>query len=303
MTGAKASRATTAAKPRRRQDSGEEAFKMSPDSTPRTVPMAHQVHGDGPALFLLAGTGYSGGTWPREMVDLLARQFSVVTFDYRGTGDTPGTAEEYTTRLFADDVRALIETLGRGPAHLLGHSMGGRVAQWVAIDSPELVRSLVMASSGPGEYRPGVTQYTGIPPSAAEQMIERGYEGYMRYQIETTFFTPEDHARRKDVVEELIRSFWAGRPTLHEYLKHVAARQGHRTVDRLGEIRQPSLVQVGDSDTHVGGTGPHVEQSRHLASALPNATLQIIEGSAHGYFWTLASKVVPDVTAFLVAAG
>ena len=69
-----------------------------------------------------------------SMVDELARHFAVVTFDYRGTGETPGTPEEYTTRLFAADVRALIRELGRGPAHVLGHSMGGRVAQWVAID-------------------------------------------------------------------------------------------------------------------------------------------------------------------------
>jgi pimeloyl-ACP methyl ester carboxylesterase len=265
--------------------------------------MAHRIRGDGPPLLLLAGTGYNGGTWPGEMVELLSRQFSVVTFDYRGTGATPGTPDEYSTRLFAADVRALIVELGRGPAHVLGHSMGGRVAQWVALDGPELVRSLVLASTGAGEYRAGSTQYTGIPPAAAEEMIQRGYEGYMRYQIETTFFTAADHASRKDVVEALIQAFWAGRPSLHDYLKHVAARQGHRAVERIGDIRQPSLVLVGDADTHAGGTGPHMDQARHLASALPNARLEVIAGSAHGYFWTQAPAVVPQVLRFLGSAG
>jgi pimeloyl-ACP methyl ester carboxylesterase len=268
----------------------------------RTVQMAHQVRGDGPPLLLLAGTGYNGGTWPGEMVDLLATRFAVVTFDYRGTGATPGTPGEYTTRLFAADVLALIDELGRGPTVVVGHSMGGRVAQWVAIDGPEQVRSLVLASTGSGEFQPGSTQYTGIPPAAAEQMIERGYEGYMRYQIETTFFTPEDHVARKDVVEELVRAFWAGRPTLHDYLKHVAARQGHRAADRIGEIRQPSLVLVGDADTHAGGTGPHLDQARHLASRLPDARLDVITGSAHGYFWTQAPTIVPRVVDFVEAA-
>jgi pimeloyl-ACP methyl ester carboxylesterase len=271
------------------------------DRVASPVRMAHLTRGDGPPLVLLAGTGYNGATWPDEMIQLLARQFAVVTFDYRGTGDTPGTPDDYSTRLFAADVLALIDQLGRGPAHLLGHSMGGRVAQWVAIDGPGAVRSLVLASTGPGEHRPGSTQYTGIPPAAAEQLIERGYEGYMRYQIETTFFTAEDHILRKDVVEELIRAFWAGRPSLHDYLKHVAARQGHRAVDRLGDIRQPALVLVGDADTHTGGTGPHLDQARHLASALPNARLQIIAGAAHGYFWTQAGTVLPSVIEFLAA--
>ena len=277
---------------------------MSADApTPSPVRMAHRVDGDGPPLLLLAGTGYNGGTWPRDMVDRLAARFAVVTFDYRGTGDTPGTPGEYSTRLFAADVRALIQELGRGPAHILGHSMGGRVAQWVAIDGPDLVRSLVLASTGAGEFRPGSTQQTGIPPAAAEQMIERGYEGYMRFQIETTFFTADDHATRKDVVEELIRVFWAGRPSLHDYLKHVAARQGHRAVERLGEIHRPAYVLVGDADTHAGGTGPHLDQARHLSNALPGARLEVIGGSAHGYFWTQAETVLPRVAAFLEAAG
>jgi pimeloyl-ACP methyl ester carboxylesterase len=261
--------------------------------------MAYRVRGDGPPLLLLAGTGYNGGTWPDEMVELLTPHYAVVTFDYRGTGETPGTPDAYTTRLFAADVRKLIEDLGRGPAHVLGHSMGGRVAQWVAIDAPELVRSLVLASTGAGEYRPGSSQSTGIPPAAAEELIERGYEGYMRFQIETTFFTPEDHARRKDVIEELIRAFWAGRPSLHDYLKHVAARQGHRAIDRIGEIRRPSLVLVGDADTHTGGTGPHLDQARHLVSVLQHASLDVVPGSAHGYFWTQARAIVPRVVDFL----
>src|SRR5688572_24913272 len=108
-----------------------------------TVRMAHRIRGDGPPLLLLAGTGYNGGTWPDEMVQRLAPRCTVVTFGCRGSGETPGTPEEYSTRLFAADVRALIQELGRGPAHVLGHSMGGRVAQWVAIDRPDLVRSLV----------------------------------------------------------------------------------------------------------------------------------------------------------------
>ena len=134
-------------------------------------------------------------------------------------------------------------------------------------------------------------------------MIERGYEGYMRHQIATTFFTAEDHATKQDVVEELIRAFWAGRPSLHDYLKHVAARQSHRAIDRIGEIRQPSLVLVGDAESHTGGTGPHLDQSRYLASALRDARMEVIAGGAHGYFWTQAPVVLPQVVEFLQSAG
>jgi pimeloyl-ACP methyl ester carboxylesterase len=261
--------------------------------------MSHRVRGDGPPLLLCAGTGYHGGTWPDWMVDPLAEHFSVVTFDYRGTGQTPGVPGEYTTRLFAADVARLIDQLGKGPAHVLGHSMGGRVAQWVALDHPDRLRSLVLAASGPGEHRPGVEPTTGIPPAAAAEMIERGYQDYMTYQINTTFFTPEYIAARPDVVRWLVDAYWTGRPDLRNYLKHVAARQGHRTADRLDGITQPTLIIVGDRDTHVGGTGSHVDQSRYLATRLRHNRYVEVPGAAHGYFWSHTDVSVAALVDFL----
>ncbi len=271
--------------------------------TAASVPMAHTIRGDGPPLFLLAGTGYNGGTWPDWMVDPLAKRYSVVTFDYRGTGETPGTADDYTTRLFAADVARLIDELGLGPAHVVGHSMGGRVGQWVAIDHPQHVRSLVMAASGPGEFRPGMVPVTGIPVAQAEQLIELGYEGFMTRQITSTFFTAEYTDAHRDVVGSLIRAYWERRPNLHEYLKHIAARQSHRTVDQLSSITQRTLVLVGDRDTHMGGTGSHLDQSHYLARALANAELSIVPGASHGYFWSHTDIANERLVQFLEAAG
>ena len=268
-----------------------------------TIPMAHRIRGAGPPLFLLAGTGYNGGTWPDWMVDPLATRFTVVTFDYRGTGSTPGTEDDYTTRLFAADVARLIDDLGLGAAHVLGHSMGGRVGQWVAIDHPDRVRSVVMAASGPGEFRPGVVPVTGIPIPQAEQLIEHGYESFMRRQIRSTFFTPEYSDAHPDVVEWLIGAYWEGRPNIHEYLKHIAARQSHRTVDHLSRMTQRTLVLVGDRDTHMGGTGSHLDQSHYLAKTLPDAELSIIPGAAHGYFWSHTDVALERLVRFLEAAG
>ncbi|MDO8484142.1 MAG: alpha/beta hydrolase [Candidatus Limnocylindrales bacterium] len=263
------------------------------------VRLAHEVHGYGPPLVLLAGTGYAGATWGDDLVGRLAEQFTVVTLDYRGTGKTPGTDEDYSTRLFAADAVRLIDELGMGPAHVLGHSMGGRVAQWVAIDAPDRVRSLVLAASGPGEYRADCEPQPGIPLANAIALIEKGYERTIADQIRSTFFTPEFAASSPAKVDRLIQAFWDNRASLRDYLKHVIARQGHRTVDRLAEIDQPCLVIVGDRDTHVGGTGSHLDQSRHLADHLPRAVLRIAEGVAHGLFWQTPDPVIAEVVAFL----
>lgn len=272
-----------------------------PSQVVEPVRLAHEVRGSGPLLVLLSGTGYAGATWGDPLVGRLAETFTVVTLDYRGTGKTPGTDDDYSTRLFATDAAGLIDELGLGPAHVLGHSMGGRVAQWVAIDAPDRVRSLVLAASGPGEYRSDHEPQFGIPVANAIALIEKGFERQIADQIRSTFFTPAFAASSPETVERLIAAFWENRPSLRDYLKHVIARQGHDTVDRLAELTQPTLVIVGDRDTHSGGTGSHLDQSRYLADHLPNAEFQIAPGLAHGLFWQDPEPVIAAIAAFLDA--
>jgi pimeloyl-ACP methyl ester carboxylesterase len=247
--------------------------------------MAHELHGDGVPLVLVAGTGYPGATWAPSLVEPLAKHHAVLTFDHRGTGRTPSTSERYSTRGFAADAVGLLDALDLPAAHIVGHSMGGRVAQWMALDHPDRVRSLVLAATGPGEFRPDRPVTRGIPVHTAVAMIEHGYEAYMREHIAATFFTPEFVEQRPDVVAWLVDAFWTNRPALEDYLRHVVARQEHQTLDRLAGITAPALVLVGDRDTHQGGTGVHWEQSAALLERLPNAERRVMGGAAHGYFW------------------
>lgn len=252
----------------------------------RGHPIAYELRGKGTPLVLVAGTGYPGATWPPELLAPLADKQTVLTFDHRGTGGTPPSGGPYTTRLFAHDALALIEDLGLAPAHVLGHSMGGRVAQWMALERPEAVRTLILAATGPGEFDPQKPVPRGIPVHAAKAMIELGYEAYMRDHIAATFFTPEFREAHPERVRWLHETFWSHRPDLESYLKHVVARQTHQTAERLGEIRVPSLIMVGDRDTAAMGTGVHTEQSDFLLKHLPDATLRVVEGAAHGFFWS-----------------
>jgi len=267
-----------------------------PDASelPDRVPLAHAVHGGGAGapLVLVTGTGYPGRTWPPDLVERLAAHRAVVTFDHRGTGATPGTPDRYSTRLFAADLAALLDDLGLAPAHVLGHSMGGRVAQWLVLDRPDLARTLALAASGPGQFSQAHLQTAGVPVGTALGLVERGYEAYMRELITRSFFTPEFAGADPDRVEWLVRAFWDGRPQLEDYLKHVAARQEHRTTDRLAAISVPTLVLIGDEDTHVGGTGSHWDQSQYLATAIDGAELQVIHGAKHGFFWSHPDEVV-----------
>jgi pimeloyl-ACP methyl ester carboxylesterase len=254
------------------------------------LPMAYQLTGSGDPLVLVAGTGYPGATWYPALVEALASRHAVLTFDHRATGDTPATDERFSTRLFAADAVRLMDALGLPASHVVGHSMGGRVAQWMALDHPHRVRSLVLAATGTGRGNRG-----GIPLHTAVHMIESGYERYMAEHIAATFFTAEFVASHPDRVAWLVDAFWAHRPSLEGYLRHVVARQEHLTEDRLGEITTPALVLVGERDTHMGGGGSHWEQSQRLAAGLPNATFRAIPDASHGYFWQ-----VPEASAGIV---
>jgi pimeloyl-ACP methyl ester carboxylesterase len=259
------------------------------------LPMAYELIGEGDALVLVAGTGYPGGTWLPELVERLAARHRVLTFDHRGTGRTPSTPERYSTRGLSADAIGLMDALDLEAAHVVGHSMGGRVAQWMGLDHPDRVRSLVLAASGPGEWREDKPVTRGIPLHTAKAMIELGYEAYMREHIAATFFTPEFAAAKPERVAWLVDAFWRDRPSLEDYLRHIAARQEHQTADRLSELLMPCLVLIGDRDVHQGGTGVHWEQSAYLADHLPDVERAVIPDTSHGYFWQ-----APDVAADIV---
>jgi len=138
------------------------------------VPLAYEVAGSGDPIMLVAGTGYPGATWSPQLLAPLTASHTVVTFDHRGTGSTPSTPERYSTRGFAADALGLLDALDLPATHVVGHSMGGRVGQWMALDRPDRVRSLVLAASGPGEWRVDKPVTRGVPLHTAVAMIELG---------------------------------------------------------------------------------------------------------------------------------
>lgn len=278
--------------------------RVTDQGTPRTVrangiDMSVRVRGDGPPLLLVAGTGYPGSTWPDGFVDPLTETATVITYDHRGTGRSTSTGGAYSTRLFAEDATALLEALGMAPAHVLGHSMGGRVAQWMALDAPGSVASLILAASGPGQYDPGRPLTRGIPVTTAEQLIRLGYGRYMATHIRDTFFTAEFAEAQPEVVEDLVDAFWRERPSLRDYLAHITARQQHQTAELLSSIPMPALVLVGDHDTGARGTGSHLEQSRYLAEHLPEARLEVMSDTSHGYIWQTPARTAEIVAAWI----
>ena len=265
------------------------------------VHLYYELYGAGDPLVLVAGTGISLAPWRVFQVPEFSRRYQVLIYDHRGLGRSDKPDVPYSTRLFAKDCAGLMDALGIGKAHIMGHSMGGRVAQWIALDHPEKVRSLVLSGTGSGKYSDALEDYPrGVPLDAALEMIEKGYEKYQHDHWGPGFmFSDEFMKEHPEVVKTFQDLIVDEVPPLKCYLRHVVARQCHETTDRVHEIKAPALVIGGGKDTRDRGTGNHVESSRALAEKIPHAELVLVEGGKHGYLREMPEKGHPPILDFL----
>src|SRR5262249_37498487 len=153
-------------------------------------------------------TATHGEIWKRHQVPEFSRDHQVIVFDQRLTGRTKVRSQAYSTKRIADDAAALLVKLSSRKAVVLGHSMGGRVAQLLALDHPDKVGALILASSGasfPGR---------GIPIKMCVDLVEKGYEAYLREHALEVGFTPELIAANRAPIEEFLNVRLSNPPPL-----------------------------------------------------------------------------------------
>jgi len=253
-----------------------------------------ETHGTGTPLMFFSETACAGDIWNTFQVPEFSRDHMVITHDYRGTGKSSRPAEPYSCDDFVDDAAAILDQLNTGPAILLGHSMGGRVALLMALKYPDRVKTIIAASVGPG-----VANAPPIPFKMCKEMVEWGYEKYVREHTLEVGWPAEYIRAHADRVEHFLRIRMNNLPRLDDYLHHVVARQACDVSGRLHEIKQPTLVLVGDQD-HGSATGAsHRVASEAMAKALPNGQYAVIADEAHNYFMTNPAEAHRIIRNFL----
>ncbi|MBI2184076.1 MAG: alpha/beta fold hydrolase [Thaumarchaeota archaeon] len=262
--------------------------------------MHYELEGNGPPLVLIPGTGTHCHTWKIYQVPFFSKHFQVLIFDHRGIGYSDKPDVKYSTRLFADDLNELLNHLRIDKAHVLGHSMGGRVAQWLALEHPEKVKSLVLAATGPGKYRPEMEYPRGVPLSTALKLVDCRFEDFIKDHFSSGFwFNPEFKEKNPEEFEKIQRVFLEVMPEPKPYLRHVVARQEHELTDRVDKIKQPTLVIVGENDRVLGNGTDHVESSRFMAGKILGAQLVTIGKVRHGLFWEAHEETNSRILDFL----
>ncbi len=248
--------------------------------------------GEGPALLMIMGLSANLDWWDPAMLGRLSERFRVITFDNRGAGRSDKPYGDFSVADMADDAAGLLSALGLKTAYVLGVSMGGMIAQQLALDHPHMVERLVLCCTNCGGREqvlasPEVYAVLGTPREGVSvEKVARASlpllfpEGFMR-----------DHP---DKMEEFVSRYLRAPMPAHCFFSQLAAITRWRSYERLPEIRCPTLVLTGDSDILIPP-----ENSRILASRIPGARLKEYRGGGHGFFAQFPEKVADDLLAFL----
>lgn len=258
------------------------------------VEIYYEVFGHGKPFLFLSETACDGAVWNLYQVPEFARDHRVVVLDYRGTGLSGKPSIKYSTEMFAEDAVTVLDQLGLDGAIVCGHSMGGRVAQLLALNHPGKVSKLILASSGaahPGEK--------GIPLRIAKEMVEWGYEKYVRQHTIVVGWTEVYARNHMNLIEKYLQVRMANLCPVEFYFRHVLARQEHDSSGQLKDIKVPTLIFVGDDDHFVVSDMSHRSGADILAKSIPNSKLIVLPGERHSYFYTEPEKVHSMMREFL----
>jgi pimeloyl-ACP methyl ester carboxylesterase len=252
--------------------------------------MYYEEHGSGFPLLLINGLGSDHLEWLHQVPPFDAH-FRVVVFDNRGTGMSDVPPGPYTTAQMADDAASLLRALGIGRAHVLGVSLGGMIAQEVALRHPERVEGLVLVCTGPG----GELSVRPSPEAMAVFSLATGKDPEAELRRMLPFlYTDACIRERPGEVEGFVRRR-LDHPTPPEgYLSQLAAAVTHDASSRLEKIRARTLVITGDADRLVNR-----ENSLRLAGRIPGARLVVLPGAPHRLFAETADAFNREVLRFL----
>ncbi len=232
--------------------------------------------GEGEPMLLIQGMSATHLTWGDTFLTGLGRSFDCIAFDHRGMGRSGPAELPFTTADLAADAVGLLDALGIERAHVVGISMGGMVAQELALAHPERLRTLALGATycgGPDGtlMDPEDVQMLGAAMASGDR--ERVFRAMWEINLSPGF--REDDSRYA-AFREMAMALPAPLPVILQQMRACAA---HDTSSRLGEIATPALIVHGSEDRMLGASN-----GRQIA-ALLSARLELLDGVGHMFWW------------------
>ena len=210
------------------------------------INMYYEIHGKGEPLVLIHGAGLETST-VGPLIQMFTSKYKVVSIDNRGVGRTDKPDEPYSIEMMAEDTVDLLNIIGIKKAHFIGSSMGGRIAQVIAVKHPEMVKGLILTA-------------TAARVSSS-----------MKTELEIALKTPELWEEMFKESAVLFTQMYP--PTRDSFYRQFVATVEFDGKDQLNQIKAPTLIINGTKDYTI----PR-ECTEELAREIPNSKLILVEG-------------------------
>jgi 3-oxoadipate enol-lactonase len=250
--------------------------------------------GAGEPLVLVMGFGGDHLAWGLQ-IPAFAAEYRVIAFDNRGVGQSDAPDVPYSSAMMADDAVGLMDGLGIERAHVCGVSMGGMIAQEIALRHPSRVHTLQLHATlaRPDAYMRSLVE------GWRKVRVALGREEALRV-LALWLFAPCSYEQRPEFVELVLQNAIANPhpQSLTGYLRQGDAILAHDTLERLERLRCPTLVSVADQDILVPPRFSHA-----IAQRVPGAELKTIADAGHAYMWERADVFNAMCLEFLARRG
>jgi len=258
------------------------------------IELFYERSGGGDPLLLIQGMSAAHQSWGRPFLAALEDSFECIVFDNRGIGGSSPTEHPFTIAELAADTCGLLDALGLDRAHVLGISMGGMVAQQLALVHPERLLSLTLGCTycgGPGSLLLDPADFQNL----AEAMASGDRERVVRVMWELNL-SPGFRADESRFAEfaAMAQSVQVPEETMKLQMQAVVT---HDTHARLPELETPTLVIHGTDDRVL----PY-PNGELIASLLPNANLQTLTDTGHMFWWEQPTRSAELIRAYAPAS-
>ena len=230
------------------------------------IDLYYEQHGEGDPVVLVHGWLDNASVWDSQ-IEFLAKTHRVIAYDHRGHGRSDRPKGDYSVKALAEDLHALTQNLGLGKVTLVGHSLGSMTALTFALDHPDGLSRLVLASST-ARLSP-VARVLGNLVATLNPIVP--YRRLVRFTQRSGFYRPTEQL----VGRAYERAMMTSRYAAFECMKSFTG--GYDLSDRLAEVVAPTLIVVGEKDF-----GTTVGMARYLNSRIAGSQLRVIPDCGHG---------------------
>ena len=263
------------------------SFKVDSNGTK----ISYQIRGKGEPLVLLMGFGADGNLWEKHVLEY-EKHFKCILIDNRGVGLSDQPKGPYTTKMMAEDTKSVMEHAGISNARIAGISMGGAIAQELAINYKDKVRSLALISTWPRFNNYATTVYENLK----KLRVTSKPEEFMELLQLWIFAPPYYESNIKALKEGQAGAAANPRPQSRDGFEgQLDACIHHDTVSRLSEIKVPTLISVGEMDIF---TPPAF--SKVLHEGIKDSTYISFPEGGHVHHWEDLTRFNKITTQFLI---